>query len=304
MTPTPTSQMDWDTVKLFLALHRSGSARAAGVQLNISASTITRKVSQLEKTLHTKLFNRSNGGFELTEHGQDLLQTAMRMENDAYEIERRLKAKKSVMQGSIRITFPNHLVTSPLMGYISEFAMTHPSIAIEAMPSFSSFNLNRGEADIAIRMFLKNGNPPQELIGTELTAVYCANYASTDYLRNHDLSNTQSAHWVGWGEPDTQPEWVLSSQYPKLTTHHKINEPLAQFYAAKASLGLTMLPCFMCDNEPTLQRTPQNIRWHRFDLWMLSHPDLRDTNRFRAFRQHLKQRFSEDKALWTGAAGD
>ena len=294
--------MDWDTIKLFLALYRSGSARAVSVEQNTSASTVTRRISQLEKALDIKLFNRHSAGFKLTEHGHSLLQVALRMEADACEIERKLQGKNSVMQGLIRITIPSHFVVEPFVDYISDFCALHPRVEIELMPSFSSLNLSRGEADIAIRIFYKDGAPPQDLIGTKLVEIDCANYAAKSYLESHDLGDASSANWIGWDDENQYPDWVVNSRYPHLPVKHRVNDPLAQINAAKAGLGLTMNACFLCDAEASLVRLPEGLHWHRFDVWMLSHPDLRDAARFRELRQYLKQRFEADAKIWSGEA--
>lgn len=292
--------MDWDAIKLFLALYREGSARAVAIEQNTSASTVTRRISQLEKALNIKLFNRHSGGFKLTEHGQEVLNIALRMEADACEIERKLQGKSSVMQGLIRITIPSHFICEPFMGYLADFGALHPQVNLKIIPSFDALNLSRGEADIAIRILLKSGNPPQELIGAKLVEMHCANYASKSYLASHDLGDAHSASWVGWHDESAFPDWVLSSRYPHLPVKHRVNDPLAQLYAAKAGLGLSMSPCFLFDAEPDLVRLPVDLHWHRFDVWMLSHPDLRDAARFRELRLYLRQRFEQDSALWAG----
>ena len=191
--------MDWDTIKLFLALYRAGSARAVALEWNTSASTVTRKITQLEDALDIKLFNRHSAGFKLTEYGQELLNVAMRMESDACQIERTLQGKNSIMQGLIRLTVPSHFTQAPFIDYIAEFCEQHPKVDVQLIPSFSKFNLSRGEADIAIRLFMKGGNPPQELIGTKLAEIHCANYASKGYLESHDLGDAESAKldWLG-----------------------------------------------------------------------------------------------------------
>ncbi len=292
--------MDWDAIKLFLALYRAGSARAVAAELNTSASTVTRRISQLEASLDIKLFNRHSAGFKLTEYGHSLLQVALRMEADACEIERKLQGKNSVMQGAIRLTVPSHFIVRPFIDYIAEFSELHSHVEIELIPSFSRFNLSRGEADIAIRLFMKDGTPPQDLIGAKLVEVHCANYAAKNYLESHDLGDASSANWIGWDDESRFPDWVLSSRYPHLPVRHRIADPLAQLQAAKAGLGLMMNACFVCDGEPELVRLPDQLHWHRFDVWMLSHPDLRDAARFRELRRFLKQRFEEDKHIWAG----
>lgn len=296
--------MDWDALKLFLALNRAGSARAVALEMGSSASTITRKISQLESALDAKLFNRHSAGFKLTESGKELLNIALKMEADACEIERKVLGKNSVMQGLIRLTVPNHFITEPFIGYLAEFSALHPKVDIQLLPSWNNLNLSRGEADIAIRIYMKNGTPPEELIGTKLVDIHCANYASKTYLESHDLGDANSSNWIGWDDDSQFPDWVLSSRYPHLPAKHLFEDPLAQLHAAKSGLGLTMNACFLCDREPELARLPKDLHWHRFDVWMLSHPDLRDAARFRALRQFLREKFQDCEADWTGGADD
>lgn len=292
--------MNWDNIKLFLALHREGSARAVANEYELSPSTVTRKVTELEEGLSTKLFNRLSSGFQLTEAGQELLSIALRMENDAYEIERKLQAKSGIMQGVIRLTVPSHILMKPFMESLSLFSEENRGVDLEIIPSYTAFDLSRGEADIALRVMMKDSSPPEHLIGTKLVEIHVATYASRHYLEKINLSDPEKANWVGWEEESKFPDWVLSSQFPGLPVKHRFNDPHMQLYAAKAHMGLAMMPCFMCDTEEDLVRVPGTVKTHRFDLWMLSHPDLRDTLRFREFRLFLKEQFQSKSALWKG----
>ena len=292
--------MNWDTIKLFLALHREGSARAAAAEHHLSPSTVTRRISEIERELGTKLFNRLSSGFQLTESGQQLLHVALRMESDAYEIERKLLSDSAIMEGAIRFTLPSHIVAKPLMQSLALFCQQHPNVELEIIPSYTAFDLNRGEADIALRVMLRDSAPPQDLIGTKLVDIYCATYAAKSYVDTHDLGNKHQANWVGWDDENLYPDWVLSSAFPHLPIKHRLNDPFMQLYAAKTGMGLVMMPCFMCDPEAELVRVPAHEKWHRFDLWMLSHPDLRETLRFREFRRFLREQFELHRGVWVG----
>lgn len=292
--------MNWDTIKLFLALYRAGSARAVAQEFDLSPSTVTRRITDLEKKLDTKLFNRLPSGFKLTESGQELLHTALRMESDAYEIERKLHAKSAFMQGKIKITLPYHLITEPMMRIFSRFSDLHPKVDLEIVPSYQSFDLEKGEADIALRLMYKDGIPPEDLIGTKVVDIYCAVYGSRQYLDSHDLGNPEKTNWIGWNEDTQFPDWVTTSDYPHLPARHQLNDPLMQLYAVKSGMGLAMMPCFLCDPEPEILRVPAHHKWHRFDIWMLSHPDLRETMRFREFRQFLRDQLHAEKHHWNG----
>ncbi len=292
--------MNWDTIKLFLALYREGSARAVAQEQGVSASTVTRRISDLEAELGTRLFNRHSAGFELTEAGRELLHVALRMESDAYEIERRLQAKAGLMQGRIRVTVPTHLLIEPFMHALAEFSQKHPGINFDVLPSYDTFDLSRGEADIALRIMLHDAVPPETLIAHKLVDIYCAAYASQKYVEAHDLSDSEVSNWVGWADEGPYPDWVLSSAFPHLPAKHRFNDTSLQLYAAKTHMGLVMMPCFLCDSEPDLIRVDAGRKWHRFNLWMLSHPDLRDTLRFKEFRRYLKTQFSDQSSLWAG----
>lgn len=292
--------MNWDSIKLFLALHREGSARAVANEFGLSPSTVTRRISELESELNSKLFNRLSSGFQLTDEAQELLQIALRMEADAYEIERRLQASSAVMKGPIRLTVPSHIIVKSFMDAISGFSDDHPLVDIEIIPSYTAFDLSRGEADIALRVMAKDALPPEHLIGTRLVEIYTAVYASRFYVDSHDLRNPEKANWIGWDDESRFPDWVVASRYPHLPVKHRFNDPHMQLYAAKAQMGLVMMPCFMCDGDDELVRLPAQEKWHRFDLWMLSHPDLRDTLRFREFRRFLIEQFKNNRHIWTG----
>ncbi|MFL0800369.1 MAG: LysR family transcriptional regulator [Agarilytica sp.] len=292
--------MNWDTIKLFLALHREGSARSVANQYGLSPSTVTRRISDLEEELDVKLFNRLSSGFQLTEEAQELLHIALRMEADAYEIERRLQAKSGNMAGPIRVTIPSHIIAKPFMDSLAVFSEQNPSVDLEILPSYTAFDLSRGEADIALRIMMKDAVPPEHLIGSKLVDIYCAVYGSKKYIDSHDLRDETASNWVGWDDESRYPDWVVSSRYPHLPIKHRFNDPYMQLYAAKADMGLVMMPCFMCDKESDLMRIPAHDKWHRFDLWMLSHPDLRDTLRFREFRRFLKEQFDLNRHVWMG----
>lgn len=296
--------MNWDTIKLFLALYRNGSARAVAEANLLSPSTVTRRISDLEKQLGVKLFARLSSGFQITESGMELLKVALRMESDAFEIERKLTAKKTVMQGAIKITIPYHLMTTPFMRCLNSFTDQHPKVELEVIPSWERFKLDRGEADMAIRLMVKDTPPPEDLIGVKLAEIYSAIYGSVEYVARHDLvrkgADAKSGQFIGWDDETPYPDWVKNSAFPQIPARHHFMDPLMQVYAAKAGIGLAMLPCFLCDQEADLVRVPADEKWHRFDIWLLSHPDLRETIRFRELRRHIRDYFADTRALWMG----
>jgi DNA-binding transcriptional LysR family regulator len=292
--------VNWDSIKLFLALYRQGSARVVAEQFSISPATVTRHMTELEANLGAKLFVRSNVGFELTESGQTLLRSAQKMETSALELERLGKAEDSSMGGRIKLTLGNHLMARPLMAALAEFAATYPTIDFDVIPSWQKLDLSRGEADIALRMYERDAQPPDALVGSKVVDVYTGVYCSKQYANEHDLNDPSDANWIGWADEERFPDWVLASPFPNLPTRHYIDDVYGQRLAAKAHMGLVMLPCFICDDDSELVRIPQDFKIHRFELWMLCHPSLRDSNRFKRLREFLRLAFARQREFWRG----
>ncbi|HEC27318.1 MAG TPA: LysR family transcriptional regulator, partial [Gammaproteobacteria bacterium] len=123
--------------------------------------------------------------------------------------------------------------------------------------------------------------------GRKIARYSTAVYASQDYLASHDLSDTESISWIGWDEGIAKPQWVLDSDYPAARVWHQLNESMIQMEAAKAGMGLAMIPCILGDPEPSLQRVPPGKAESKYDVWILTHSDLRNIARVRTFTRFV-----------------
>ncbi|MEM9695903.1 MAG: LysR family transcriptional regulator [Myxococcota bacterium] len=107
--------MDWDDVRYFLALARTGSARAAGASVGVSHSTITRRVDAFETQLGTRLFDRHRDGYMLTDAGRQMVPRAERIEVEMAALERAAVGRDASLQGEIRLTCTDPYVGCVLM---------------------------------------------------------------------------------------------------------------------------------------------------------------------------------------------
>jgi DNA-binding transcriptional LysR family regulator len=296
------STIKWDDVRLFLALARKGSARAAAQSLNVSHTTVSRRAEQLEKDLGTRLFDRNVGGYRLTGAGETMLSSATRAEDALLTAERRLQGRDAELSGNIRITTSDIIATHLLMPDTAEFLHQHPDIDLEVLVSYDVFDLARREADIAIRFMRGSRRPPADLVGRKLVTAASCYYASEDYLQQYDpWSRESGARWIGWDDEERFPWWVKSSLFPKIPAHGKFNHAGLQVEAALAGMGLAVLPCFIGDVTDGLRRVPGCEPYANYDIWLLSHPDLRDAARLRAFRAFVVEVFERKKPLLVGA---
>ncbi|WDE07429.1 LysR family transcriptional regulator [Thalassomonas viridans] len=288
------SSMSWDDVQFFLSVARSGSARATAQVLGVSHSTVSRRMDNLESDLGTRLFDRNVGGYILTAEGKSMMDYAEQAEDALISAELHLHGRDNELSGLIRLTTPDVITNHILLPEIVNFTRKYPDIDIEFSVSSNVFELMRRESDIALR-FMGFGNPPPEpLIGRKVASVASCFYASESYLAAHDLSDPDSgARWLGWGEKERFPQWVKSSPYPDIPTQYTMDQAGTQVEAVRAGLGMAMLPCFLADACEGLIRLPNCEPQLNHEIWLLSHPDLREVTRLRKFREFLVELFAQ-----------
>jgi len=289
--------LDWDDIKHFLALSRHGSVRAASDKLGVSHSTVARRIEAFEKRLGVRLFERSPGGYVITTAGEEVLAVAEQIESEIHGLERRIVGRDQQLSGDIRVTMVDVLSTHLLMPHLAEFSKLYPDISLEVVIALGTLDLSKREADVALRFTQK---PPDELIGKRLTNMYCAAYASEEYIKQHDFDSGTTAHWIDCVKRGNYPTWVKKSDYPHIPAKNVFESLLLQFEATKAGMGIGMLPCFMGDPEPTLQRLPPGVARPTYDLWLLTHTDMRTTARLRVFSEFIANAVLNHRELIEG----
>lgn len=290
--------MNWDDLKIFLALSRQGSARAAADKLGIHHSTITRRIESLESGQGMHLFDRSPTGYTLTATGEELLQAVSRIELEVMGIERNILGRETDLKGEIRVTMPDVIAANLLMPDLVRFMDLYPDIQLKVLISYNLFSLTKREADVAIRI---SGSPPEHLVGRKVVQYHIANYASRDYLEKYPLPiKTEGAHWIGWDFPVPQAEWIGQSELPMLPARGNFNNVLVQLAAVKAGLGIARLACFVGDAELDLQRVPPGKSQPFQDIWILTHRDLLSTARIQVFMDFMAEVFKQKRDLLEG----
>ncbi|MGL1921119.1 MAG: LysR family transcriptional regulator [Hyphomicrobiales bacterium] len=282
--------MNWDNLKYFLAVAQTTSMRAAGKHLKVSHTTISRHIDDLENQLNVKLFERLPDGYRLTQSGSELLPIALQTDDNLLAFGRHVTGRDAALEGKLTVTFPEGMIVDLLMPYIFDFMENHPKIFVKVITSLQTLDLSRREADIAVRV---TQNPPEHLIGRKLGTLHQAAYATPKYIETHspleDLDTT--AKWIGWGVPEQRPKWKKGAVFPHLDTVGSFNNIDIQVEAAKRHLGIAYVPCVQGDVHAELVRLSEPKP--SFDIWLLSHADLRATARVRAFRQYIIQRIPD-----------
>jgi len=189
--------MDWDDIRYFLSVSRTGSIRGAAIKLGVNHSTVSRRISQLESNMGVRLFDKLPTGYIITPTGEEIIEFACQIEEQAHAMERKIYGRDTELSGNLRVTLTAALSTNLLMPDLEQFTRQYPGINIELVVSDEEFSLSKREADVAIRV--TNGKPPEHLIGRQLLTYAKCTYASREYIALHDIENTpDSAHWIGW----------------------------------------------------------------------------------------------------------
>jgi DNA-binding transcriptional LysR family regulator len=266
----PASNLDWDLLRVFLAVMRSPNLREAAKRLGVSHATIRRRLEVLEADLGLRLFDRRREGLHATAAAAELLDTAEGVERAVHALDRRAAGADPELRGPVRVTAPDALMTELLLPELAAFSERHPQIELHVDLGYELADLGRREADVAIRAMPIGKAPHAELTGRKAASASRAIYGSGD-------------QWIGfWGE-ERDRAWVKETAFPDLPIRGAFPDPLMQRGAAAAGMGLTLLSCFIADGYLERVTEPEP----HFDIWVLVHPDLRRNPRLRVFRDEM-----------------
>jgi DNA-binding transcriptional LysR family regulator len=293
--------MDWDDVRHFLALARTGSVRAAGASLAVSHSTVARRVETLETRLGVKLFDRNRDGYLLTAAGNDMLAGAERVEREMAALERGLAGQDARLEGRVRVTCTDAYVGRMLLSALAELCTQHPGLELEVHVDDAYLDLSKREADLALRAIGADGSPPEHLLGRKLVPIVLASYVGVAHAGRLDPERGGgTVRWLGSDMAKVIERLVAGSSYPELPIWGAFQSMEVMAYAAHAGLGLAMLPTYVGDADPQLQRVAKPDVRHMADFWLLTHRDLRDNARLRVARELITTALTERMALFRG----
>jgi DNA-binding transcriptional LysR family regulator len=279
------ANLDWNDIKVFLALYRGRSVRSAAGDLGMSHSTVSRHLTDLETSLGAVLFTRSRDGLLATSMAEQIVTNAEQVEARIIDLEREATDLDTVLSGQIRVTSPPLLSQFMVIPHLAAFAQQYPGIEISLQSSYSIGDLIKGAADVALR---SQFNPNDNLVGRRLPDFVDRAYASPDYIVEHWFEGSQTnATWIGRGVVDPNHKWVADGPFPDAPVRHEIPDMQDQAQAAASGLGMVVLPCFFADSAKGLVRVPNIGPVSTRPVWVLTHPDLRSSVRIKTFVQFL-----------------
>ncbi|MDH3389202.1 MAG: LysR family transcriptional regulator [Gammaproteobacteria bacterium] len=287
--------MNWDDLRIFLAVARTGSISGAARSLRVQHSTISRRMRKMEAKLGARLVERKKTGYELTAAGENVRQAAIRIETEVLGVDGAVLGKDSSLVGPLRVSAINNMASSVLMPIFSSFSRANPRVDLHILVSNTDMSLAQREADVAIRL---TNSPTDTLIGKRMVTVASTIYGSREYVARLRRGQ-QEPRWLGVECCEFHKSWTRHACVAPTHNFHS-DDTLVTLAALREGLGVSFLPCFMGDADPELERYREPDPSHNLGLWILLHPDLRRTGRVLAFRDHVSESINDLKDLFEG----
>ena len=289
MSITESHSLNWDDLKYFLAVARTGTLRSGADSIRVNHTTLTRRLSVMEERVGSRLFDRSKQGLVLTQLGEDLVPHAERVEAEMTAASRVIVGRDAQPSGTVYITLPHGLAMTSLMDDFTAFADLYPDITLNMNFTNDIRDLTRREADVSLRVA---SEVTDDVVGRKLVQMSQAAYCTREYAERVSDNGGEGLNLIGWHEPEeaATAQWVKESYYPKATLKHRVSELVPLITLAASGLGMAYLACNLGDRHPNLIRAPFQKPMAYRSIWLLLHRDLKNTARVRLFVDFLAAR--------------
>ncbi|HXW20414.1 MAG TPA: LysR family transcriptional regulator [Roseiarcus sp.] len=292
--------MDWDNVRVFLAVARAGQFVAAAKRLRIDHATVSRRIAALEASLGARLFDRRTTGAKLTAAGERFLATAEQMETAFLHAQSELGDKDVEMIGAVRIGAPDGFSTYYLAHAFNDFLQRHPGVLIQLVPIPLLTPLARREVDIVVVLDKPEAG---RFVARKLTDYTLGVYASQAYIAEHgapaDVAELASRRLVGYVEEHAFSTALgyVRELFDGASTTFECSSAVTQIEAVRAGLGVGVVHDYIAQRFSELRRVLPERRATR-SYFIVTHEDTRRLGRIRAAHDHLVACVERDRKMF------
>jgi DNA-binding transcriptional LysR family regulator len=279
-------QFDWQDLKLFLSVALSSGLAGSVRDSRVSAATLSRRITALEKDLGERLFVRGTRGYELTAAGIRLKIEVIRMEAAAADISKWINGLPA--QHRVRISgggWTMQLLIDNLKSYWTEDDIWVP----EFLSNYSKLDIARREIDIGIR----NRRPTEAWLAVQKIGV--VQYAA---YRARGVNPKKQLGWIGIAE-DTAfaPTARWTNEQHGSTIVFTISHPPLGLSLVRQGLAQMAMPCFVGDAFEDLERATELIPELKSEQWLVMHQDDRNHPPIRKAIQSISQFLTKGRQL-------
>ncbi len=276
---------DWENLRYFLAVARQGTVSGAARELAVSHSTVLRRIEQFETILGSKLFKKLQRGYELTGAGEKLFGEGQDIEKDIDRVISQAKGQHDVTQGKLRISQPEIGILNIYPLY-AEFKRQNPDITLEIQSTMQAHNVAQQEVDIVFRF---SQQPPDLLVGRCLGTIKAKTYASKHYLKQLPKDATPGDYdWIKWQMPKGLPStnW-LTDNVPNARIVFSTPHMPDVVSAIHSGIGVGFMSSHEAAKYKGLVEMFDGEIIADYKLWMLTHRDLRNSERVKTFMRFM-----------------
>lgn len=293
---------DWQTIRVFLVLERSGSFRAAAAKLGLSINSVRRRIGDLEALIGAPLLTRHVDGIRLTAEGRTILEAASRMEDAAFGLMRAGDLAPFSEAGEVRIAVTEGLGAFWLAPRLVEFQRANPRLTVDLRCAMESADVLRLEADIAIQL-TRPTSPDLRIV--KLGRIHLMPYAAREYEETYGLPAAP--------EDLARHRIVVqaSSQTIRLEDYNrdipgfpasipialKINVSSAYYWAIAKGAGIGLLPTYASAIGARVVPV-DNLGRYSLDIWLTYHPDVERIERVRRTIDWVRAAFDPKRYPW------
>lgn len=262
--------MDWQDLRYFLSLARTGSLSAAARELRVDHATVSRRVAAFEKALGVRLVERLPRRAKLTEDGRAVAALGTDMEAQAQRIERRARGTAQSLIATVRVSAPPAVAAQLIAPHVAAFRRVNPGVTIVLSGVSKMVALDRGEAEVAVRL-VKPEDP--YLLARRIGLAPFGLYAAPE------LATLPPQDWqfIAYEESlDHLPQQKWLKEFAaKRPIVFRAGDLFGQLEAVRTGVGAAVLPHFMAALEPALVLLPSGSKPPTREIWLATYPDLK-----------------------------
>ncbi|UPG94544.1 LysR family transcriptional regulator [Luteibacter aegosomatissinici] len=286
-------EVDWEDVRIFLALARHGSLSAAARALSVNHATVARRIQSLEASMGERLAERRPEGYVLTAAGTRIMDVASNMETAAQSLGR--GGASDTPTGLVRVNAPPGLAQGFLVRHLADIPARHPGLDLELATDLRSISLERHQADIAVRI----GRPMDgDFIAKPLGHMAFGFYGTDEICSAVERGERKTVISFNEENADMPEALWMARHFPRARVSFRANNHVAQAVAATRGAGLALLPHYVGRLQPGLRRCELEPLPASREIWVLMRRQDRTDVPIRTIVEHLEKVFAEAQALF------
>jgi len=298
--------LNWDDYRYVLAIAKAGNLVGAGKALNVTLTTVMRRLEKIEDRTDAPLFTKTREGYLPTKTGLHIVRAAERIADSVSEAEHGLRKIDNSLTGVIRLSASEVAAPFFLARHVPDMQLTHPGLQFEIISSDRSPSVSDREIDIAL--WPKRPTDP-DLFGRKIATIQWAVYGADKVSENAADPNfaagtattSDDSLSVGLtGSPAAK--FLMAEQQSKIGEREisiSSNSLIVNAALAASGEAMAFLPCLLGSRWPGLKRLSEPFDHEVGELWIVCHKDLRNTAKTRFVFDGLINAARNDKALVT-----